>query len=140
MEPKKFEAVDPFTGVVFKTHANNHYEENDGIPHAPAVDLPRPTVRQRVENLMYRGVDPLSLYVGSEGIDMDIPDDAEAPLTESERNYLDMVHQDLAEAAPLPDEGLPRPPSATPPAASSGAPPEPRAGSGEGGRGGSVAP
>lgn len=133
------ELTDPFTGERFYARAPNHYEDNDGVPVAPHVDVKRPTVRQRIENLLHRGVDPLANYVGSEGVDMDIPDDPEAELTPSERNYLDQVASDLAEQAPLPDEGMPRPapepaPGAvSPPAAASGAPPAAPA-AGEGGR------
>lgn len=104
------ELTDPFTGVVFTPKAANHYEFNDGVPFAPPLDLPRPTLRQRIENLTRQGYDPLARYVhdGSEDTDFDVPDDPEAPLTASEANYIDMVAADLAEAAPLPDEGLPR--------------------------------
>lgn len=113
--PQK-EMPDAFTGELFTPKARNHYEENSGVPVAPQVDVHRPTIRQRIENLLNRGVDPLAAYVGSEGIDMDVPDDPEAPLTGAEQLYIDAVSESLAEAAPLPDEGLPRPP-ATPPAA-----------------------
>lgn len=105
----KNEIKDPFTGVLFIPRSRNHYEENDGVPVAPPVTIRRPTVRERVENLTNRGVDVLAHYVGTEGIDMDVPDDPEAPLTTSEMNYMDIVAAELAEAAPLPDEGLPRP-------------------------------
>lgn len=108
------ELNDAFTGELFTAKARNHYEENSGIPHAPAVDYPRPTIRQRVENLLNRGVDPLAHYVGTEGIDLEVPDDPDTPLTHSERNYLDAISESLAEAAPLPDEGLPRPQSEVP--------------------------
>lgn len=114
------EMPDAFTGELFTPRARNHYEENSGIPHAPPVEFQRPTIRQRVENLLNRGVDPLAHYVGTEGIDMEVPEDGDAPLTASEANYLDAVSASLAEAAPLPDDGLPRPEVQTPPA-----PPEP---------------
>lgn len=113
--------IDLVHGQEFKSRAENHYEKNNGVPVAPPVDMPRPTVRQRVENLLSRGVDPLAHYVGTEDYDMEVPDDAEAPLTASEMNYIDAVAADLAENAPLPDEGLPRP-SATPPQAPQPAP------------------
>lgn len=103
------ELVDAFTGETFQPKARNHYEENDGIPFAPPVDYPRPTVRQRIENLLNRGVDPLSKYVGSDDYDMEVPDDPEADLTPSEMNYMDAIAASLAEQAPLPDDGLPRP-------------------------------
>lgn len=97
-----------FTGEYFTARARNHYEENDGIPHAPPVDYPRPSVRQRVENLLNRNIDVLVNYVGHEGADMDIPDDPDADLTPSEQNYVDSLAEALAEASPLPDEGMPR--------------------------------
>lgn len=104
------ELPDAFTGELFTPRARNHYEENDGVPFAPAVDLPRPTLRQRIENLTRSGYDPLARYVhdGTTDTDYDVPDDPEAPLTASEANYLDMVAAELAEQAPLPDEGMPR--------------------------------
>lgn len=103
--------TDAFTGVDFQPRAEKHYEYNDGVPVAPKVDMRRPTVRERVENLLNRGIDPLAHYVGTEGIDLEVPDDPDAPLTQSEMNYMDHVASQLAEEAPLPDEGLPRPPS-----------------------------
>lgn len=119
---------DAFTGVEFKPRARNHYEVNIGPPKAPPVDLPRPTVRQRIENLINRGVDPLAHYVGTDDYSFDVPDDPEAPMTPSEMNYVDLVAAEIAEAAPLPDEGLPRPdgvlrPSAAPSGGAGGSPP-----------------
>lgn len=119
------ELADAFTGEMFSPRSRNHYEVNDGKPVAPAVEMRRPTVRERIENLMNRGVDPLAHYVGTEGIDMDVPDDPQAELTQSEQNYMDTIAAELAEQAPLPDEGLPRPPTepaqaVSSPAASSG--------------------
>lgn len=101
------ELTDPFTGLLFEATARNHYEINDGVPFAPAVDIPRPSVRERVENLLRRGIDPLARYVGTEGYEMDVPDDPEEPLTPSEMNYIDTVAEQIAENANLPDEGLP---------------------------------
>lgn len=116
------ELHDAFTGEIFKPKSRNHYEANDGVPFAPQVELNRPTLRQRIENLINRDPAVLQRYLqegppdGSEGLDMDVPDDPEAPLTASEGNYLDAVAAELAEQAPLPDDGLPRPdkPPATP--------------------------
>lgn len=130
--------VDAFTGEVFQPTASNHYEANDGIPVAPHVDIARPTVRQRVENLLRRGEDPLRHYVGTDGVDMEVPDDPGEALTGSEQNYLDMIAAEIAEAAPLPDEGLPRPTPAPGPASSSevpssGAPAAPPSGAAKGG-------
>lgn len=120
------ELSDAFTGQLFKPRARNHYEVNDGVPVAPAVKVNRPTIRQRIENLVSRNIDPLAHYVGHEGIDMDVPDDPDVPLTPSEQNYLDTIAESLAEQAPLPDEGMPRPPAEPPPAASSVAAEPPR--------------
>lgn len=121
---KTGDLVDAFTGELFTPRARNHYEANSGIPVAPPVEIQRPTVRQRIENLTNRGVDVLAHYVGHEGHDMEVPDEPDAPLTASEANYLDMLAEELAEAAPLPDEGLPRSevptPSPVPPEAPQG--------------------
>lgn len=124
------EMTDAFTGETFTAIARNHYEEPDPVPFAPAVTFRRPSVRERVENLLNRGIDPLAQYVGTEGVDLDIPDDPEAELTASERNYMDALSAQLAEAAPLPDDGLPGSPlpqtSPTPaPGAVEGVPPAP---------------
>lgn len=108
-DKKRFDQTDAFTGEVFKSHVEDHYEVVDSTPFAPPVEIARPTVRQRVENLLNRGVDPLAHYVGAEGLDMEVPDDPEAPLTPSEENYLDILAAEVAEASPLPDEGIPRP-------------------------------
>lgn len=105
------ELSDAFTGELFTPTARNHYEDNDGVPVAPPVEFRRPTVRERVENLTNRGVDLLAHYVGTEGIDMEVPDDGDAPLTASETLYIDAISADLSEQAPLPDEGMPRPPT-----------------------------
>lgn len=101
--------VDTLTGELFQSRAENHFENNSGVPFAPPVEGYRPTIRQRVENLLNRGVDPLAHYVGSEDYDMEVPDDPEAPLTASEEAYIEAVASSLAEAAPLPDDGIPRP-------------------------------
>lgn len=113
---KRFTFIDVTDGTEFQSRTPNHYETNDGIPVAPPVDYPRPTIRQRVENLINRGVDPLSLYVGSDDYDMEVPDDPEAPLTPSEQIYIDAISASLAEQAPLPDDNLPRMSETSPPA------------------------
>lgn len=108
---KRYETQDPFTGELFQARTPRHYDPVDPKPFAPPVDLPRPTLRQRVENLINReGHNLMARYVhdGSSDNDYDIPDDPDAPLTPSEANYLDMVASDLAENAPLPDDDLPR--------------------------------
>lgn len=120
------ELIDAFTGEIFKPRSRNHYEANDGVPVAPQVDLNRPSIRQRIENLLNRDPSVLQRYMvegppdGQEGLDLEVPDDPDTPLTASEQNYLDKVAADLAEQAPLPDEGLPRPQ----PTASTGSPAE----------------
>lgn len=108
MTNKSFEHFDLTTGEAFKSRTANHYESNDGVPVAPPVDFPRPSIRQRVENLLNRGVDPLAAYVGTDSYDMDVPDDPDAPLTHAEQVYLDTIAADISEAAPLPDDNLPR--------------------------------
>lgn len=110
------ELADITSGEIFQPKSRNHYEENDGIPVAPQVELNRPSIRQRIENLINRDPGALQRYIqdgppdGSEGTDLNIPDDPDAPLTASEMNYVDSVAAELSEQAPLPDEGLPRPP------------------------------
>lgn len=117
---------DPFTGEETLSRHRSIFETVDPVPFAPQVETNRPTIRQRIENLLNRGVDPLSHYVNmraDDGYDMEVPDDPEAPLTASEQNYVDAIAASLAEQAPLPDEGLPRP-EAPPPTASPAASPQ----------------
>lgn len=108
----------PFTGQVTYSRHREIFEKVDPVPFAPAVPgAHRPSIRQRIENLLNRGVDPLYHYVNmpsDDGYDMEVPDDPEAPLTASEINYVDSIAAQLAEAAPLPDEGLPRPQEPSP--------------------------
>lgn len=106
------ELADAFTGELFQPKSRNHYEVPDPVPFAPPVALARPTIRQRIENLLNRDPGLIQRYIQERddgSVDMDIPDDPEAPLTASELNYVDMVAAEIAEAAPLPDDGLPRP-------------------------------
>lgn len=107
---KRYETADAFTGEIFQARTPEHYERVDPVPVAPPVDLPRPTLRQRVENLLNREPNVMARFIGDDTTDQDydIPDDPDAPLTPSEQNYIDLVASDLAESAPLPDEGLPR--------------------------------
>lgn len=111
------ELPDAFTGEMFKPKSRNHYETNSGIPVAPQVDLPRPTIRQRVENLLNRGYDPMADFMRQareeDTYDFDVPDDPDAPLTASEASYVESLAAELAEAAPLPDDGMPRPEAPT---------------------------
>lgn len=86
--------VDVVTGVEFTSTTENHYEANDGVPHAPPVDLPRKTLRERVEDLMYRGggfIPPLR-HDGSNDADFDVDDPNEiednGPMTEAELRYV----------------------------------------------------
>lgn len=107
------ELPDAFTGVLFVPRTRNHYEVPDPKPFAPNLAIQRPTVRQRVENLLSRGVDPLHDFMRQQAdqddMDFEVPDDPEAPLTQSEQNHIDMLAASIAEQAPLPDEGMPRP-------------------------------
>lgn len=119
---KAYENFDPITGEVFLSRTPNHYEPVDPKPKAPPVAMKRPSLRERVENLTNRNIDALAYYVGTEGMDMDVPDDPDAPLTESERIYMDVIAGELAEQAPLPDEGLPRPDVPKPSTGSAAAP------------------
>lgn len=132
------EITDAFTGVVFQAKTRNHYEQPDPVPFAPNLQISRPTVRQRVENLLSRGIDPLHDFMRQQAeaddLDFDVPDDPEAPLTASEQNHIDMLAADIAEQAPLPDDGLPRPPQAP-----SGQPPSQTAPGAPGGGPGAVA-
>lgn len=109
------EIQDAFTGVLFTARTRNHYEVPNPVPFAPQLQVQRPTVRQRIENLLSRGVDPLQDYVRQSQEDdelaFDVPDDPEAPLTQAEQVHLDLVAAEIAEQAPLPDEGMPRPPA-----------------------------
>ena len=120
--------TDAFTGEVVPARASNHYEANDGVPVAPRVDLPRVSLRQRIENLLNRGIDPRSQYVhdGLGDMDFEVPDDPEAPLTQAEETYIEMVANSVAEqasegdpesqpAAAAPKSQSPEPPSPTPP-------------------------
>lgn len=75
---------DPFTGEIFTPRTVNHYEHNDGIPVAPPVELPRLTLRQRVERLLASG-QPIPGYDGDED---DSWDEEDEPLTMAEKQYL----------------------------------------------------
>lgn len=116
------ELSDAFNGELFQPKCRNHYEDPDPVPFAPALDLHRPTIRQRIENLINRDPGLLQRYVNEVddgSVDMDVPDDPEAPLTGAEQVYVDMVAAEIAEQAPLPDDGLPRPDPGPVPAAAS---------------------
>lgn len=86
----QIETTDAVTGEVFLARTENHYEFNDGVPAAPPVDLPRRTLRERVEDLLYRGgmLPPLQHDESDDG-DMDVREyDDPEPLTPSEKQYL----------------------------------------------------
>lgn len=118
--PKKpqGEISDAFTGELFQPHTRNHYEVPDPKPFAPNLAIARPTVRQRVENLLQRGIDPLHDFMRqqreTDDLDFEVPDDPDAPLTHAEQMHLDQVASSLAEQAPLPDDGLPRAATSSP--------------------------
>ena len=83
-----YELVDAFTGEAVEVAAANHYEHNDGVPFAPPIEMPRLTLRERVQRLQGAGVD-LDRYVPDESEDNDFsdPDDLE-PLTHAEAAYV----------------------------------------------------
>lgn len=86
----QIETVDPTTGELFMARTENHYEANDGVPVAPAVQLPRKTLRERVEEL-YRGGRQMAAlqHDGSPDDDLDAGEfDDPEPMTPSEKQYL----------------------------------------------------
>lgn len=133
----QIETTDVVTGEVFLARTENHYEHNDGVPHAPPVDLPRRTLRERVEDLLYRGgMLPELLHDESDEGDMDVREyDDPEPLTASEKNYLlqeglKTLQERQAEAAyaPPPSPGpVPPPEGQNAPAGSADPAPSPSA-------------
>lgn len=83
------EIADVVTGELFQPYAMNHYEWNDGVPHAPPIDMPRLSLRERVARLQGQGVDLYSRGVDddTEEGDFEDPDESE-PLTHAETMYL----------------------------------------------------
>jgi len=121
-------ATDVFTGEEFTPRAANHYEFNDGVPHAPVVDMPRLTLRERVQRLQGAGVD-LDRYLpdDSDELDFEDPEDNE-PLTRSEDAYIRLnEHIDFVQAQPQ-DGGSKPPAPPSPPAAPPEAPEPPKSG------------
>lgn len=81
--------TDVVTGEEFQPFAKNHYEWNDGVPHAPPIDMPRLTLRERVARLQGQGVDLYSRGIDDESEEGDFEDpDEREPLTPAETTYL----------------------------------------------------
>lgn len=121
----QIETVDPITGEVFMARTENHYEKNDGVPVAPAVQLPRKTLRERVEEL-YRGGRMMAAlqHDGSPDDDMDIQEfDDPEPMTPSEKQYLLTEGlRELRNRPPKAPTAVPPSPSPVPPAEGQDAP------------------
>lgn len=83
-----YEINDVFTGELVRARARNHYEFNDGVPFAPPIDMPRLTLRERVQRLQGAGVD-LNRFVpdNSDDHDFEDPEDSE-PMTRAETAYV----------------------------------------------------
>lgn len=112
----QIETTDIVTGEIFLARTENHYEANDGIPVAPAVNLPRKSLRERVEDLLYRGggVLPQLLHDQSDETDFDVPEaEDNGPMQPAEVRYI------LEEAAKHPSQA----PTAVPPSPSPVPPP-----------------
>lgn len=118
----QIETADTITGEIFMARTENHFEHNDGVPVAPAVDLPRKTLRERVEDLLYRsgGVMPQLLHDESDETDFDVPEaEDNGPMQPAEVRYI------LEEAAKAHSEApgaVQPPPAPNPPAAGPNAP------------------
>lgn len=94
--------VDVVTGVEFVSTTENHYERNDGVPVAPHVSLPKKSLRERVEDLMYRGggVLPALRHDGSDESDFEIEDGEENdPMTSAELRYVYTEEERVASEA-----------------------------------------
>lgn len=83
-----YSVTDAFNGEVVERRAANHYEYNSGVPFAPPIDLPRLTLRERVQRLQGAGVN-LDRYVPDDSEDTDFvdPEDAD-PMTPAETAYV----------------------------------------------------
>lgn len=116
---ERFEQTDTITGEIFMSRTPDHYEPNDGVPHSPELDLPRPSLRERVEALLSRGIDPRDFVQNDDSQDGDFgpDDDQDEPLTVYETRDLLRQQIDAAKAS-----------NPNPPAAGPGTPvPEPAA-------------
>lgn len=133
----QIETTDAVTGEVFLARTQNHYEENDGVPVAPQVELPRRTLRERVEDLLYRGgmLPPLQHDdSGDDDFDVKEYDDPE-PLTPAEKTYavnegMRIINERRSEApTAVPQSPPPNPPpeGQNAPAASAAPAPSPSA-------------
>lgn len=81
---KLYTHVDPFTGEEFKSPVANHYEAVDSVPKAPPVDMPRLTLRERIERMLHGGYDPSSAVYDDDDPD-DWSDGDDDPLTPAEQ-------------------------------------------------------
>lgn len=135
---QKYEVTDIVTGEVRPVLAANHYEYNSGIPLAPPVDMPRLSLRERVERLTQAGYDLSSYYHHVPMSDPDdwSEDDDQEPLTPSEAAYVDhieyMEQQRAAKVQQASQDDGSNPPSDGPSAAAGssgkdGSPPPPPA-------------
>lgn len=83
-----YKLTDAFTGEEIETRARNHYEFSDGVPFAPPIDMPRLSLRERVQRLQGAGVD-LNRYVPDETDEHDYTDpDDDEPMTRAEAAYV----------------------------------------------------
>lgn len=103
-----YKITDAYTGEIVERRASNHYEFNSGVPFAPPIDMPRLSLRERVQRLQGAGVN-LDRYVPDDSDDHDFtdPDDAE-PMTRAETAYvalndhIDHLQAERTKPAPAP--------------------------------------
>lgn len=121
--------VDPFTGEVFSSPLEHHYEVVDSVPFAPPITAPRLSLRERVERLLMSGAQ-LPPDEGDED-DYNFGDDEEEPLTAAERALIatERVREEAARRRatppPSPVQTPPRAPDADPAGVSSPPPAAP---------------
>lgn len=118
----QIETLDPITGELFLARTENHFEHNDGVPVAPAVDLPRKTLRERVEDLLYRsgGMLPQLLHDDSAETDFDVPEaEDNGPMQPAEVRY---ILEEAAKATPAAAQAPQQSPAPNPPAEGQNAP------------------
>lgn len=107
---QRHEVTDAFTGELRQVRAENHYEKNSGVPHSPPLDRPRRTLRERVEELLYRGAGlPAPVYDNTPDDDFDVGDEAIEPITRAELDYA------LAQIPPEAPQVANQAPGAAPP-------------------------
>lgn len=88
-----YKITDIVTGEIRNVLSANHYEYNSGLPLAPAVDMPRLSLRERVERLTQSGYDLSSYYHHVPLSDPDdwSEDDDPDSLTAAEQGYVDHI-------------------------------------------------